>query len=88
MLVLSTKTLIWIFDLYDWKYAFLGVGKSVIGNQLLGGRTVFAAGHLLKSKTDRISVDTGHFLGTGKCFTIIDTPGGRDTEGRLNISQW
>ena len=62
-----------------------GVGKSTLGNQLLGGGKVFAMGHELESKTDLISIGVGKFLGTGDCFTLIDTPGARDTKGNIEM---
>ena len=40
-------------------------------------------GHKSTSKTEAISWVSDHFLGTGQCITIIDTPGTKDTEGRL-----
>jgi hypothetical protein len=39
-------------------------------------------GHTFESKTDYISIATGNYLGTGQCFTLIDTPGARDTLGK------
>jgi hypothetical protein len=60
---------------------FTGVGKSTLGNQLLGGSASFARGHSFDSKTEFIHIATGNFLGIGQCFTIIDTPGAKDTKG-------
>ncbi len=57
------------------------MGKSTLGNQLLGGSVAFAQGHSLDLKTEFIFIATGNFLGIGQCFTIIDTPGVRDTRG-------
>jgi predicted GTPase len=59
-----------------------GVGKSTLGNQLLGGYRAFAMGHTLDSKTEHISIVTGNYLGIGECITIIDTPGAKDTKGK------
>ena len=59
-----------------------GVGKSSLGNQLLGGRDAFAVGHGSDSETTEIAFTTGRFLGDGECLTIIDTPGAKDTGGR------
>lgn len=58
-----------------------GVGKSSLGNQLFGDKMTFAVGHKSTSKTERISWASDHYLGTGQCITIIDTPGTKDTEG-------
>ena len=58
-----------------------GVGKSSFGNQLFGDKLTFAVGHKSTSKTEAISWVSDHFLGTGSCITIIDTPGTKDTEG-------
>ena len=58
-----------------------GVGKSSLGNQLFGDKLTFAVGHKSTSKTEAISWVSDHFLGTGSCITIIDTPGTKDTEG-------
>ena len=72
----------------------LGVGKSTLGNQILGGNDAFARGHAMTSKTSNISIGVGNYLGTGKCFSIIDTPGASDTEGKmfclclLRLSPW
>ncbi len=52
-----------------------------LGNQLLGGKTTFAVGHFLDSKTDSISYIAANFLGTGSCLTVIDTPGAKDSQG-------
>ena len=60
-----------------------GVGKSSLGNQLLGGFQAFAVGHDQDSKTEYISISTGKYLGTGMCVTLIDTPGARDTKGKF-----
>ena len=60
-----------------------GVGKSTLGNQLLGGFQAFAVGHQQDSKTEYISISTGKYLGTGICVTLIDTPGARDTKGNF-----
>ena len=59
-----------------------GVGKSSLGNQLLGDKMTFAVGHKSTSKTETISWAADHYLGTGQCITIIDTPGTKDTEGK------
>ena len=65
-----------------------GVGKSSLGNQLFGDKMTFAVGHKSTSKTETISWAADHYLGTGQCITIIDTPGTKDTEGRdKKISQ-
>ena len=58
-----------------------GVGKSTFGNTLIGGYMPFAIGHSMESKTSAISWSAQHFLGTGKCVIVIDTPGVRDTKG-------
>ena len=42
----------------------------------------FAVGHKSTSKTETISWAADHYLGTGQCITIIDTPGTKDTEGK------
>jgi predicted GTPase len=60
-----------------------GVGKSSLGNQLFGDKMTFAVGHKSTSKTETISWAADHFLGTGQCITIIDTPGTKDTEGKI-----
>lgn len=52
-----------------------------LGNQLFGGRKRFAVGHQLSSKTEYISILASNYLGTDKCFTLIDTPGAKDTLG-------
>jgi GTPase Era involved in 16S rRNA processing len=62
-----------------------GVGKSTLGNQLMGGVQAFAVGHTADSKTESISVLSGNFLGTQQCITIIDTPGAMDTEGNIGL---
>lgn len=64
-----------------------GVGKSTLGNFLLGKdpkskNTHFKVGHLAESQTVDISYKIGNWLGSGPCFTIIDTPGTSDSEGR------
>lgn len=59
------------------------MGKSSLGNQLIGDRKVFGIGHKFFSKTEQISYVTEQFLGVGKCITIIDTPGAKDTDGKL-----
>ena len=59
-----------------------GVGKSTLGNQLFGNQPAFGVGHGSDSKTSEISWKSDHFLGTGQCITIIDTPGIKDSEGR------
>ena len=59
-----------------------GVGKSTLGNQLLGGRGGFKVGHSTESQTTEISWRADHYLGTGQCITVIDTPGIKDTEGK------
>jgi GTPase Era involved in 16S rRNA processing len=64
------------------KLLFSGVGKSTLGNQLIGDKKSFAVGHKFLSKTEQISYVTDQYLGVGKCITIIDTPGTKDTGGR------
>ena len=59
-----------------------GVGKSTLGNQLLGGNNQFSVGHTIKSHTTEISWRADHYLGTGQCITVIDTPGVADTAGQ------
>ena len=59
----------------------IGVGKSTLGNQLIGDKKSFAVGHKFFSKTEQISYVTDQYLGVGKCITIIDTPGTKDTDG-------
>ncbi len=56
------------------------------GNQLAGGRTTFAVGHFLDSKTDTISYVAANYLGTGTCVTLIDTPGTKDSKGNCKIN--
>ena len=58
-----------------------GVGKSTLGNQLLGGRAGFKVGHSTNSETTEISWRSDHYLGIGQCITVIDTPGTADTQG-------
>ena len=61
-----------------------GVGKSTLSNQLLGGLHIFKVGHggkNLSSETSEIKIWTGQYLGTGRCVTIVDTPGFGDTQG-------
>ena len=58
-----------------------GVGKSTLGNQLLGDKNVFKVGHGANSETIDISWRSDRYLGTGKCITVIDTPGISDSEG-------
>ena len=65
-----------------------GVGKSSLGNQLFGDKMTFAVGHKSTSKTETISWASHHYLGTGQCITIIDTPGTKDTEGELKVSNY
>ena len=60
-----------------------GVGKSSLGNQLFGGRGIFPVGHATSSETTDITWKADHYLGTGQCITVIDTPGIQDTEGKL-----
>ncbi len=62
-----------------------GVGKSSIGNQLLGGKKGFAVGHGADSKTVNIHWRADHYLGYGECITVFDTPGAKDTEGKKPI---
>ena len=64
-----------------------GVGKSSLGNQLFGDKMTFAVGHKSTSKTETISWASHHYLGTGQCITIIDTPGTKDTEGEFKVSK-
>ena len=64
-----------------------GVGKSSLGNQLFGDKMTFAVGHKSTSKTETISWASHHYLGTGQCITIIDTPGTKDTEGEHKVSK-
>jgi putative ribosome biogenesis GTPase RsgA len=67
-----------------------GVGKSTLANQLIGGRKLFPVGHSMDSKTAAISFSASNFFATGKCFTIIDTPGAKDSQGivmQRNINQ-
>jgi len=52
-----------------------------LGNQLFGGRKRFAVGHQLSSKTEYISILASNYLGIDECFTLIDTPGAKDTLG-------
>jgi predicted GTPase len=59
-----------------------GVGKSTFGNQIFGGKKHFPVGHTSASKTENITILAGNYLGTGQCFTIIDTPGAKDTESK------
>ena len=63
-----------------------GVGKSSLGNQLFGDKLTFAVGHKSTSETETISWASNHYLGTGQCITIIDTPGTKDTEGEHKVS--
>lgn len=58
------------------------MGKSTVGNQLLGGKKGFSVGHSADSHTTEITWRADHFLGYGQCVTIFDTPGAKDTEGR------
>ena len=60
----------------------VGVGKSTLGNQLIGDKKSFGVGHKFISKTERISIVADNFLGVGKCVTLIDTPGTKDTDGQ------
>ena len=62
-----------------------GIGKSSVGNQLLGGKEEFAVGHGTSSKTTAIHWRADHYLGSGQCVTIFDTPGAKDTEGMLYL---
>ena len=65
-----------------------GVGKSVLSNQLLGcyykdqACNKFSVGHGSLSHTNETSYRYGNFLGKGRCFTIIDTPGVLDFSDR------
>jgi len=75
-----------------------GVGKSTLGNRLLGNQNgrcsslhdkkgdavlKFGVGHTVKSETSSTSWITGNYLGIeGKCITIVDTPGVGDNLGR------
>ncbi len=52
----------------------------------MGGQKTFAVGHQTGSKTQHISVSADNYLGTGKCITIIDTPGASDSGGNKNQS--
>lgn len=56
-----------------------------MGNQLIGDKKSFGVGHKFISKTERISFVADNFLAVGKCVTIIDTPGTKDTDGNY---QW
>lgn len=57
-----------------------GVGKSSFGNLIVGGQNVFEVGHGASSKTSKVAWTSQRFLGDGQCVTVIDTPGGFDTE--------
>ncbi len=57
-----------------------GVGKSTLGNQLLG-TFAFALDNNQMANSQYISVATGNFLGSGPCITVIDTPGTKDGKG-------
>ena len=65
-----------------------GVGKSTLGNKLLGRGhlddidSAFPPGHGTRSKTVLTQAGVGRWLGRGDCVTVIDTPGVGDTEGR------
>ena len=61
----------------------VGVGKSTLGNQLIGDKKSFGVGHKFISKTERITFVADNFLGVGKCVTLIDTPGTKDTDGQI-----
>merc|ERR1712142_569420 len=65
-----------------------GVGKSSLGNSLLGRDPLtekcpfFPMCHDMESCTKEIQGETGPWLGKGlENFTVIDTPGLRDTDG-------
>ncbi len=85
---IQLKDLTIAFQFFSTRILLLGrtgVGKSSLGNQLFGDLNTFAVGHQSSSKTETISWASNHYLGTGKCITIIDTPGTKDTEGRNPI---
>jgi len=52
-----------------------------LGNQLFGGKSLFAVGYDMDSKTETISVAAANYLGIGNCTTLIDTPGAKDSKG-------
>ncbi len=62
-----------------------GVGKSTLGNQLLGGYRAFEIGHNFDLKTESITIATGKYMGTGECITVIDTPGAEYSTGDLRF---
>merc|ERR1719342_1199286 len=66
-----------------------GSGKSSLANALLGcdpksGGCMFNVSTGADSCTIETTVGTGPWLGTGQNFTIVDTPGFGDSEGRDN----
>eukprot|EP00092_Neocalanus_flemingeri_P004401 GFUD01004734.1.p1 GENE.GFUD01004734.1~~GFUD01004734.1.p1 ORF type:complete len:1003 (-),score=126.99 GFUD01004734.1:84-3092(-) len=65
-----------------------GVGKSALGNQLLGcyknekDCDYFSVGHSSTSHTNNTSWAVGNYMGKGGCLTVVNTPGASDSEGQ------
>ncbi len=53
---------------------------------MAGGGLTFAVGHSLNSTTESIKYVATNYLGTGDCFTIIDTPGAQDSQGSTTLA--
>ena len=66
-----------------------GVGKSSLADALLGcdpraGGCMFNVCGGTNSCTNQTSIGTGPWLGTGKNYTVVDTPGFGDSSGHDN----